>query len=106
MLNDLSCYRAEIEQEAGRALPGSVVTARWLAEIFEPAIAAVPTELFGKREAAEIFHEILDHRSHLSQGAERDIDLLPAVESYVEDVLRHAPDERAMLEPELESERT
>jgi uncharacterized protein DUF4032/lipopolysaccharide kinase (Kdo/WaaP) family protein len=106
MLNDLSCYRAEIEQEAGRPLPGSVVTARWLAEIFEPAIAAVPTELFGKREAAEIFHEILDHRSHLSQGAERDIDLLPAVESYVEDVLRHAPDERAVLELDLESERT
>jgi hypothetical protein len=103
MLNDLSCYRAEIEQDAGRQLPGSVVTARWLAEVFEPAIAAVPPELHGKREAAEIFHEILDRRWHLSEQAGRDVGLLPAVESYVDNVLRHVPDERAVLEPDLES---
>jgi hypothetical protein len=104
MLNDLSCFRAELEQQAGRSLPGSVVSARWLSEVFEPAIAAVPQELYGKRQAAEIFHEILDRRSHLSEVAGRDVGLLPAAESYVEDVLRHVPDERAVLEPDLQGE--
>ena len=78
-----------------------MAAARWLAEVFEPAIAAVPHELFGKREAAEIFHEILDHRSQLSQRAGRDVGLMPTVESYVADVLPNAPDERAVLEPGL-----
>src|SRR5207244_7832064 len=102
MLNDLACFRADLEQEQGRALASSVVTARWLDDVFENAIAAVPHELFGKREAAEIFHEILDHRWYLSQEAGRDVGLLPAVESYVEHVLRHAPDERALFEQDLE----
>ena len=66
----------------------------------------MPQELFRKREAAEIFHEILDHRWYLSQDAGRDIGLLPAVESYVEDVLRHEPDEHAVLDRDLEPEPT
>jgi hypothetical protein len=104
MLNDLACFRAELEREAGKPLPTTMVSARWLTDVFEPAIAAVPPELYGKREAAEIFHEILDHRWYLSEQAGHDIGLLPAVDSYVENVLRHEPDERAMLEPDLEGE--
>jgi hypothetical protein len=104
MLNDLACFRAELEREAGRPLPTTMVSARWLTDVFEPAIAAVPPELYGKREAAEIFHEILDHRWYLSEEAGHDIGLLPAVDSYVENVLRHEPDERAVLDPDLEGE--
>jgi hypothetical protein len=104
MLNDLACFRAELEREAGKPLPTTMVSARWLTDVFEPAIAAVPPELYGKREAAEIFHEILDHRWYLSERAGHDIGLLPAVDSYVENVLRHEPDERAVLEPDLEGE--
>jgi hypothetical protein len=99
LLNDLAGFRADLEQELGRAPAGSVVAARWLAEVFEPAIAAVPADLQGKREAAEIFHEILDHRWYLSQDAGRDVGLIPAVDSYVDRVLRHEPDERAVLDP-------
>jgi hypothetical protein len=29
---------------------------------------------------------------------------MPAVDAYVQDVLRHAPDERAVLEPGAEAE--
>jgi hypothetical protein len=76
-----------------------VVAARWLAESFEPAIAAVPAELLGKREPAEIFHEILDHRWYLSQEAGADVGLERAAASYAERVLRHAPDERRLLDP-------
>ena len=104
LLNDLAGYRARLEEEAGRQLPTSVAAARWLVDVFEPAIAAVPAELWEKRQAAEVFHELLEHRWFLSQQAGKDVGLLPAVDRYVEDVLRHAPDERLVLEPGGEEE--
>jgi len=102
LLNDVASFRAELEREGGRPLPESVAVYRWLAEVFEPAIAAIPTELWGKRQAAEVFHELLEHRWFLSQERGEDVGLLPAVDAYVDAVLRHAPDERAVLEPERE----
>jgi tRNA A-37 threonylcarbamoyl transferase component Bud32 len=98
LLNDLAEFRAELEQEGAKPLPETIVAYRWLGEVFEPAIAAVPTELYGKREAAEIYHEILEHRWYLCEAASCDISLAEAVESYVEEVLRHVPDERTVLD--------
>jgi hypothetical protein len=97
LLNDLASFREALERVEGRPLPETVVAYRWLSEIFEPAIAAVPPELHGKLEAAELFHELLDHRWYLSETAGRDVGLEAAIESYIGDVLRHAPDERAVL---------
>ncbi|HUH15102.1 MAG TPA: DUF4032 domain-containing protein [Gaiellaceae bacterium] len=99
MLNDLARYRAELDRAGGRPVPETVAVHRWLSEVFEPAVAAIPAELWGKRDAAEIFHEALEHRWFLSQQAGEDVGLMPAVAAYVADVLRHAPDERAVLEP-------
>jgi hypothetical protein len=98
MLNDLARYRAEIERREGRPVPESVAAFRWRAEAFEPAVAAVPRELWNKLPAAEIFHEILQHRWFLSERRGRDVGMKEAVRSYVEDVLRHVPDERTLLE--------
>ncbi len=99
LLNDLARYRAELDRAGKRPVPETVAVHRWLSEVFEPAVAEIPGELWGKRDAAEVFHEALEHRWFLSQQAGEDIGLMPAVEAYVEDVLRHAPDERAVLEP-------
>ena len=104
LLNDLARYRAYLEKEADRPLPTSVAAARWLVDVFEPAIARVPGELWNKRQAAEVFHEILEHRWFLSQQAGKDVGLMPSVDAYVEDVLRHAPDERRLLEAEASPE--
>ena len=104
LLNDLARYRAHLEEEAGRPLPTSVAAARWLVDVFEPAIAAIPPELWTKRQAAEVFHELLEHRWFLSQLEGKDVGLLPAVDRYVEDVLRRVPDERLVLEPQPEEE--
>jgi Domain of unknown function (DUF4032)/Lipopolysaccharide kinase (Kdo/WaaP) family len=98
LLNDLAEFRAALEQQEDRPLPEAVVAYRWLAEVFEPTIAAVPTELCEKREPAEIFHEILEHRWYLSEAAKTDIPLEDAVTSYVDNVLRYVPDERAVLD--------
>jgi hypothetical protein len=98
MLNDLSAYRALLEAQEGKPIPESVAAYRWRAEVFEPAVSAVPQELRGKRQAAEIFHEILQHRWYLSEQQSTDAGLRAAVNSYVHDVLRHAPDERVQVE--------
>jgi hypothetical protein len=97
LLNDLASFRAYLEQESGRSLPESVVAYRWLAEVFEPAVARVPAELRGKRDPAELFHEILEHRRHLSEAAGRDVTLESAADAYVEEVLARTPDERTVL---------
>jgi hypothetical protein len=99
LLNDLARYRAELDRSGGRPVPETVAVHRWLSEVFEPAVAAIPPELWGKRDAAEVFHEALEHRWFLSQEAGEDVGLMPAVEAYVDAVLRHAADERAVLEP-------
>jgi hypothetical protein len=99
LLNDLARYRAELDRASKRPVPETVAVHRWLSEVFEPAVAEIPAELWGKRDAAEVFHEALEHRWFLSQEAGEDVGLMPAVQAYVDDVLRHAPDERAVLEP-------
>jgi hypothetical protein len=98
MLNDLARYRAELERREGRPVPESVAGYQWRAEVFEPAVAAVPRELWNKLPAAEVFHEILQHRWFLSEKKGADVGLDAAVRSYVEDVLRHVPDQRTLLE--------
>ena len=61
----------------------------------------MPAELRGKRAAAEIFHELLEHRWFLSERAGRDVGMDKAAESYVEQVLRPALDEKApLLDPQ------
>ena len=97
LLNDLATYRAT---DGRAAAPESVVAYRWLSEVFQPAIDAIPAGLRGKREAAELFHELLEHRWFLSEAAQRDVGLPAAVASYVDTVLRHRPDEKAVLEIE------
>ena len=97
MLNDLARFRAHIEEEEGGPVPESVAAYRWRAEVFEPAIADVPRELWTKLPAAEVFHQILDHRWYLSEKTGADVGIHKAVRSYVEDVLRHAPDEKTLL---------
>jgi hypothetical protein len=104
LLNDLTRFRAAVEEEAKRPLPITVVAYRWLSEVFEPAVAAVPEELWGKREAAEVFHEILEHRWYLSEQEQKDVGILDAATSYVTDVLRHAPDERVVSSAGAEEE--
>ena len=96
LLNDLDSYRAATGQETE---PEEIVAHDWLTASFQPVVHAVPRELRGKLEAAEVFHEVLEHRWFLSESAGHDIGLLPATRSYVDTVLRHKPDERALLTP-------
>ena len=99
LLNDMSRYRAVLEQKTGRKLPETVAAARWLDERFEPTIDGVPPDLVGKLEPAELYHQVLEHRWFLSEAAGGDVGLGEAVTSYVRDVLTPAPDEQRTENP-------
>ncbi len=94
LLNDLTSWRA---CQAKAPISDAAAAGRWLSEVFEPAIASVPPELLGRREAAELFHELLEHRWFLSEEAGRDVGMAKAITSYVDDVLRPAADEKSPL---------
>jgi hypothetical protein len=87
MLGDLAAFRAAREREEGQPLPESVAAYRWRAEVFEPAVAAVPAEVLARKQAAEIFHEILEHRWELSERCGKDVGWDAAVRDYVATVL-------------------
>lgn len=97
LLYDLDDYRSALEERAGRRLPDSVAAYRWLAEVFEPTIDALPEQLRGRLEPAEVYHQILDHRWFLSEAAGRDIGMDEASRSYAATVLAFVPDEQRVL---------
>jgi tRNA A-37 threonylcarbamoyl transferase component Bud32 len=94
LLNDLTRYRAWLEASGKKPVSDTAAAALWLSEVFEPAIAAIPPELRGRRAAAEIFHELLEHRWFLSERAGKDVGLTQTIPSYIETVLRPAADEK------------
>jgi hypothetical protein len=78
-------------------LSENALAARWLHEVFEPAMAAIPGRLRGKRAAAELYHELLVHRWYRGQEAGAPVPMRDAVSSYVREVLPAVPDEREPL---------
>ena len=48
LLNDIAGYRAWLEQKEGHPISEVVAANRWLEEIYDPVIAAVPAELRGR----------------------------------------------------------
>ena len=96
LLNDLDSYSASYGKQD---LDEEMVAHEWLATVFEPVIRAIPKELKGKLEPAEVFHQMLDHRWFLSQNEARDVPLAEAVGSYIDTVLRHRRDEATVIAP-------
>jgi hypothetical protein len=94
LLNDLDTYRAATGRQADDE---EFVAHDWVTECFEPVVRAVPRELRGKLEPAELYHEVLEHRWYLSEQRGDDVGLMEAVRSYVRGVLVHKPDEEAIL---------
>lgn len=113
LLGDILAFGAELREQRVRDsaasgvelrhLPENVVAVRWLDQRFEPILAKVPGHMFAKLEAAELYHQLLEHRWFLSERAGHDVSLDDALASYVATVLEHAPDEQLHLgDPTLE----
>ncbi|HEX2048753.1 MAG TPA: DUF4032 domain-containing protein [Acidimicrobiales bacterium] len=103
LLNDIAAFGAHLARVEGRQVPHAVVAARWMAEVFEPVVAEIPPDLQGRREPAELFHELLEHRYYLSEAAGREVDNQTAIRSYIDTVLRSRPQERVIFDDERQS---
>jgi hypothetical protein len=96
LLNDLDEYRRDHQR------PGAdeeVLAHEWLSNVFEPVVLAIPKEMAGRLEPAEVFHQVLEHRWYLSEEAKEDVPLSKAVDSYVKNILVHRRDEEALITP-------
>jgi hypothetical protein len=93
LLNDILAFRAWLEQKTGGPVSDSYAAHRWLSEVYQPVVDAIPPELAGRLAPAEVFHEILEHRWFLSEQAKRDVGTAEATESYLADVLPKKPKE-------------
>ncbi|WP_405086610.1 DUF4032 domain-containing protein [Microbispora sp. NBC_01389] len=94
LLNDLDAFRVS---NGLRHEDEAIVAHRWLAEVFQAVVSAVPAAMRRKLEPAQLFHEVLDHRWYMSEAAGKDVGLDVAVRSYVDNVLVHKPDEKAVI---------
>jgi hypothetical protein len=74
-------------------VPEAVAANRWLSEVHDPAVAAIPVNLRDRLDEVEIFHEILEHRWFLSEQAGRDIGTTAARTDYFARVLPKVPDD-------------
>ncbi|WP_157157052.1 DUF4032 domain-containing protein [Diaminobutyricimonas sp. LJ205] len=95
LLNDLDAYVAT----QGKKLDEEQAAHDWATSVFEPVIRAIPRDLKGKLEPAELFHQLLDHRWFMSQNEGRDVPLAEALSSYIDEVLRHRRDEATVIAP-------
>ncbi|MEX1177026.1 MAG: DUF4032 domain-containing protein [Nitriliruptor sp.] len=104
LLNDVHSFGAWLQQAEGRELPEAIIAHRWVEASFEPVVDRIPEHLRGRREPAELFHEVLEHWHHLSEVERRDVDLWTSTDSYVEHVLSQEPDERRVAPAEGDAE--
>jgi Domain of unknown function (DUF4032)/Lipopolysaccharide kinase (Kdo/WaaP) family len=99
LLNDMAGFRAWLEQKQGRPVSEVVAANRWLEEVYDPVIAAIPEELRDRLPPAEVFSEVLEHRWYMSETAGRDVGTTAATRDYVKHVLPGAPDPLDTGEP-------
>ena len=88
LLNDLDAFAAAGEQQGEDP---AVVAHRWLTQVFEPIVRMVPEARRSTREAAELFHEILEHRWYLSEKAGREVEIFDTAEDYIRTELKLEP---------------
>lgn len=96
LLNDLDAYRAAGDRAQQDE---EMVAHEWLVRVFEPVIRAIPRDLRGKLEPAEVFHQLLEHRWYLAQQQSRNVPLAEALTDYIDSILRHRRDEVTVVSP-------
>jgi len=94
LLADIDQHRAWLERREQQTIPRAVATARWLAEIYQPTIDAIPDDLRSHLEPAEIFHQLLEHRYLMAEERGAEVRTSEALEDYVAEVLALTPAEQ------------
>jgi hypothetical protein len=98
MLQDIKSYHAWLrERSPDQNIPFNVAAVRWLDQVFEPVMAAIPPEMFERLQPAEIFHQLLEHRWYLAEESGSSQGLIDVLDGYL-DLLRDAPQERRLAD--------
>lgn len=96
LLSDIDQHRAWLEKREQRSIPRAVATARWLAEVYQPTIDAIPKDLRSHLEPAEVFHQLLEHRYLMAEERGAEVRTKEALDDYVAEVLTSTPAERQL----------
>ncbi|WP_409484799.1 DUF4032 domain-containing protein [Arsenicicoccus dermatophilus] len=94
LLNDLDAYRAATDVQGEDE---AITATRWLNDIYLPVTRAIPDDLRGKLEPAEMFHEILEHRWYLSEHNGHDVPIGQAMADYIMRILPTKPREETVV---------
>ncbi|HEX6256765.1 MAG TPA: DUF4032 domain-containing protein [Euzebyales bacterium] len=97
LLNDLTNYRAGLERDEGRPMPEAVAAYRWVTEVYQHVVDAIPGELRARLEPVEVFHEVNEHKWYLSEREGGDVGFDRALDSYLQSVLPITADERELV---------
>ena len=96
LLADIDVWRATHDMQDE---PLETAAHKWLTDVFTPVVRAIPSELAGKLEPAQLYHEYLEHRWYMAQQAGHDIPREEALASYITNILQSKRDEAVLLEP-------
>ncbi|MCQ9351876.1 DUF4032 domain-containing protein [Corynebacterium sp. 153RC1] len=74
------------------------VAHNWLAEIYEPVLALLPTDASQKLSPAQTFHEIVEHQWYLSEAAGAEVPLMDAARHYIDTIMPQRRNEAVLLD--------
>ena len=103
LLGDIDAWRATHDMQD---VPLEEAAHDCLTDVFAPIVRAIPRELAGKLEPAQLYHEYLEHRWYMAQQAGHDIPREEALASYITNILQSKRDEAVLLEPASERSST
>ena len=99
LLGDIDAWRATHDMQD---VPLEEAAHDWLTDVFAPIVRAIPRELAGKLEPAQLYHEYLEHRWYMAQQAGHDVPREEALASYITNILQSKRDEAVLIEPASE----
>ncbi|MDO8483711.1 MAG: DUF4032 domain-containing protein [Candidatus Limnocylindrales bacterium] len=84
LLNDIREYQAWLESSTRSPVTTEAAAERWLAEVLEPAIAALVPAIGPLRDPLQAYCDVLEQKWLLSETAGRDVGLEAAMAAYLE----------------------
>jgi hypothetical protein len=84
LLNDIHEYQAWLETSSRSSLSTAEAAGRWLAEVLQPAIAALVPAIGPMRDPVQAYCDVLEQKWLLSEAAGHDVGLEAAMAAYLE----------------------
>ena len=96
LLSDIDQHKAWLERRDGQSIPRAVATTRWLADVYQPVVDAIPADMRSHLEPPELFHQLLEHRYLMAEKRGAEVRTQDALADYLAGVLPAAPEERQL----------